>query len=47
MDERKDLAAIAATFEGIRDQDGWETLELMVRHDHPTDADAILAVLAI
>jgi len=29
-------------YEGIRDQDGWETLESTVRHDHPRTADLIL-----
>jgi hypothetical protein len=34
-------------YEGIRDQDGWETLELTVRSNHITDvADAILAELS-
>lgn len=34
-------------YEGIRDQDGWETLELTVRANHPKAiADAILEALS-
>ena len=33
-------------YEGIRDQDGWETLELTVRDNHSrVVADSILAAL--
>lgn len=32
-------------YEGIRDQDGWETLTLTVRNNHPRVADAILEAL--
>lgn len=29
-------------YDGIRDQDGWETLEMTVRADHPAYANMIL-----
>lgn len=32
-------------YEGIRDQDGWETLTLTVQTEHPADADEILKEL--
>ena len=32
-------------YEGIRDQDGWETLELTVREDYPLESEAILQAL--
>lgn len=35
----------AADYEGVRDQDGWETLELTVRSDYPRLADLILEEL--
>lgn len=33
------------SYEGIRDQDGWETLELTVRNDYSHSADDILKAL--
>ena len=33
---------IKELYEGIRDQDGWETLEMSVRYDYPQMADLIL-----
>ena len=32
-------------YEGIRDQDGWETLEMTIRDDHPRRAEEIMAYL--
>jgi hypothetical protein len=44
---RADIREIIDTqfYEGIRDQDGWETLELTVRNDYPQLADLILKEL--